>query len=168
MCAHHGIKYGRCIGGQSEETDGNNLRSDADMRPHILFQFHFHFLFVFQFTFKFYFHFSKIWPFFYQFFITINCDIQFCIHRALKNTTRVEAKRSCHGISGSARMAFQHSLHLMWSIVVFLLTSLVRWQSRQIPISLLLTLQVSQVSFKIGLIPWLSIREVGSTGFGSL
>ena len=56
MCAHHGIKYGRCIGGQSEETDGNNLRSDADMRPHILFQFHFHFLFVFQFTFKFYFH----------------------------------------------------------------------------------------------------------------
>ena len=42
---------------------------------------------------------------FYQFFITINCDIQFCIHRALKNTTRVEAKRSCHGISGSARMA---------------------------------------------------------------
>ena len=100
-----------------------------------------------------------------QFFITKNCDIQFCIHRALKNTTRVEAKRSCHGISGSARMAFQHSLHLMWYSVVFLLTSLVRWQ---IPISLLLTLQVSQVSFKIGLIPWLSIREVGSTGFGSL
>ena len=106
--------------------------------------------------------------FLYQFFITKNCDIQFCIHRALKNTTRVEAKRSCHGISGSARMAFQHSLHLMWYSVVFLLTSLVRWQSRQIPISLLLTLQVSQVSFKIGLIPWLSIREVGSTGFGSL
>ena len=63
---------------------------------------------------------------FYQFFITINCDIQFCIHRALKNTTRVEAKRSCHGISGSARMAFQHSLHLLWYSVVFLLTSSVR------------------------------------------
>ena len=37
--------------------------------------------------------FSIPYFFFYQFFITMNCDIEFCQHTALKNTTRVHAKQ---------------------------------------------------------------------------